>query len=115
MNQTANKLSADFLNQIDCRQEQLNSKIAKHNLWLATKGKKGEFANFAGVDLSYLDLSYVNFEGVTFEGANLERAFVENANFKDANFRGANLQRLIGSYETMSGAIVTNTIFDIRK
>ncbi len=81
---------------------EINTILEQHRIWLATKGKKGEKANFKGAALTGANFRGVTLIGANFQGADLERtdfeeadirkAFFQEANFKYANLRGADLR-----------------------
>lgn len=68
-------------------QEELDSILADHKLWLESKYTKGERA-----DLREADLRGANLRGADLHRADLHRAYLRGANLHGANLRGADLR-----------------------
>ena len=79
----------------------LDSILDNHRLWLETKGKEGERANFDHCDLGKADFEGLNLQKASFRGANLRFANFKDANLWGALFHGANLEDA-----DLSGAII---------
>ena len=60
--------------------------LKQHEIWLKSKGKKGNRANFKD---AYLVGAYL--VGANLQRANLQRADLKEANFKDAYLKDADL------------------------
>lgn len=78
-------------------QEELNSMLKKHKLWLAGE-EAGERADLRDTNLQRADLQRADLQGADLQwadlrGADLRGADLRDTNLRDTNLRGANLQR----------------------
>ena len=78
-------------------QETLSIILKEHQLWIASNGENGKYANLSnknliGADLRGEDLEGVGIDGADLEGADLEGAYLTGANLRGANLRDANLR-----------------------
>ena len=100
-------------------QSELKEILASHKIWIETKGKQGQRANFSGANLyrAYITgakLEFANLNGANLEGANLwdenltganlTGADLENANLRGANLTGADLSRANLGGTNLTGA-----------
>ena len=77
--------------------EKLTETLAKHALWLKTKGKEGERADLSGADLYRADLSGANLEGAKLRCANLALVKLAGANLAKADLAKVDLYETIGN------------------
>ena len=73
-------------------QAELNTILADHAVWLASKGASGVRADLTGAVLRYANLSAANLSHADLSGANLQRAVLRYANLSAANLTGADLR-----------------------
>lgn len=69
----------------------LNHILRDHELWLASEGSNGKFADLRGADLSDANLEQTNLREVNLARADLSNAKMEGANLRDANMMGVEL------------------------
>ena len=74
-------------------QEELDSILADHKLWLESKYTKGERADLREADLRGANLHGANLRGADLREANLRGANLCEADLREANLRGAELRR----------------------
>src|SRR6266404_1231719 len=73
--------------------EELIKALEAHKLWLESKGKQGQRANFQNASLNEIrDLGGANLQGAILNGANFA-----NSDLTDTNFQGAELRRAVFS------------------
>jgi uncharacterized protein YjbI with pentapeptide repeats len=99
--------------------EMLKAALARHQDWIASGGKKGTQAKFAGLDLrplagslsnrvlSALEIPNCIAIGVDFSASHLQAAKFDGADLRDANFSGADLRGV-----SFRGAKLTHARFD---
>lgn len=73
-------------------QEQINEKLALHQLWLKSFNTEGQYANFYQCDLSYADLSNFNLSEVNFEECNLTHTKMKNCKLHKTSFKHCQAQ-----------------------
>ena len=89
-------------------QEELEDVACRHFEWLASTGKRGAQADFAGKDLSGLDFHGMNLSHGNFEGAILSHASLMSANFNFGKFKGADLSGAVCRDASFYGADFTD-------
>jgi len=87
-------------------EQQLNSILEEHRLWLETAGAEGRKADLRYTDLRYValreaDLRHANLEraglqGAYLQGANLQGTYLQEADLQGANLQGAFLEDIKG-------------------
>ena len=73
-------------------QEELDSILADHKLWLETECTKGKRANLRGANLRGADLHEADLRGAKLDGANLREADLRGADLFGADLFGADLR-----------------------
>ena len=74
-------------------QEELDSILDDHKLWLESKYTKGERANLREADLREADLREADLFGADLRGADLREADLFGADLREADLFGADLRR----------------------
>ena len=72
-------------------EEEIKEKIKQHELWLKSKGKDGECADFSGYDLSQKVLENANLTGADFSKTNMNLTCLSSAVLKNANLEDSHL------------------------
>lgn len=72
--------------------------------------RRGEDANFAGLDLSGMDLNGTDLRGCNFTGANLKRSDLSRTNLTEARLTRCDLARADLRYANLSGAELRDAI-----
>lgn len=95
-------------------QGEVRTILDAHDQWLRSRGKSGQAASFAGLDLSGMvlraatlrkaDLRGVRANGTDFTGANLYRANLQGADLSGARLVRADLERADFNAANLSGA-----------
>ena len=80
------------------KKDKLEEILRKHQLWLDTKGKEGERANFRKTNLSQVDLRETTLSKADFTQAILHEADLSHANLSRANFFEADLTQVTLSH-----------------
>ncbi len=91
-------------------EEELETILEQHKLWLDSNGKEGKRADLFDADLTGADLSRANLRCAELSGANLTCASLISANLTRAKLSGANLSDANLTWTYLSGADLTYAI-----
>ena len=95
------------MNKKTMRQNDLNTILFKHELWLDEEGDAADYSDIAKAEQANLKeqkLYYLIMENARLQNANLEGAILFNSDLKYANLHGANLKNAVLNSSDLTGA-----------